>query len=411
LHRAPFVEPQERRQALQSHLGFSPENYALFEERAKRRRVQHRLAAAQAAMARFRLREAAAALDEIRTLDPDLPELQELAGELEAARRSRRARLGTWAMAAGVILGAWALRGAWAPRDLTPLPPPQKTTTATARASAPPPDSVATTKEPADGAVTTNKTMAVPSNTAVDPAPAATVASPLAPVAAARETPAARPGALETTGAVAASGQALRQGSISSGQALRQGSISSGQALRQGSISSGQAPIQRPPLAPAESVPALKVPEVDVPRPAPVVDLPSASVLSPPVPVTPSSNPNIAAAAIRPPTTDEDLVRQVLQRYRSAYERLDAASARAVWPGVNEEALARAFGDLESQTLTFQNCDVRLEAAEATATCHGTTRYIRKVGGREPRVEPRRWNFTLRRFGSDWRIETARAEQ
>jgi hypothetical protein len=323
-------------------------------------------------MAGFRLREAAAALEEIRALDPDLPELQALTAELEAARRSRGARrLGTWAMAAGVILGAWALRDAWAPRDLTTLPPPQKTTTATARGSAPPPpDSIATPNEPADGAVTTNKTMVVPGNTAVDPAAAATVASPLAPVAATRQTLAPGPEALETTDAVAAS------------------------------------------AGPAESVPVLKVPEVDVPAPpAPVVDLPSASILSPPVPVTPSSNANIAAAAIRAPTTDEDLVRQVLQRYRSAYERLDAASARAVWPGVNEEALARAFGDLESQTLTFQNCEVQLEAAEATATCHGTTRYVRRVGGREPRVEPRRWSFTLRRFGSDWRIETARAEQ
>jgi hypothetical protein len=351
---------------------FSAENYALFEERAKRRRVQHRLMAAQAAMADFRLREAAAALEEIRQLDPDLPELGALAGELEAAQRSRGARrLGPWAIAGGVILAAWAFR------DLSTVPPPQTNTPALATAPAPPPDRIANRGELINGTLTANETMVVPSNTADDSAPAATPALPSAPVAATRQTVVVTSGTLETSRAAA-----------------------------------GSAPFSapRPPLAPAEPVP---VRSVDVPAPeAPGVDLPSAAVLSPQVPVTPSSNANITAAATGDRTTDEaDLVRQVLQQYRSAYERLDAASARAVWPGVNEAALARAFEDLESQTLTFQNCDVQLRIEEATATCHGTTRYVPRVGGREPRVEPRRWNFTLRKFGSDWRIETARAER
>jgi hypothetical protein len=407
------VDPQERREALQSQLAaardaldtdtrkraleaekgallrvvgtrqaerpteagrlFSPENYALFEERAKRRRVQHRLIAAQAAMAHRRLREAAAALEEIRQLDPELPELPALAGELEAARRSRGARrLGPWAMAVGVILAVWAMRA------LSTLPPSQTNRTAIATAPAPapapapPPDSSATTGELTNGAVTANETMVVPSNTAVDSAPAATTVSP--PVVATPQTVVVTSGTLRTTGAAAGS---------------------------------APAPAPRPPPDPAESVP---VRGVDVrPPQAPVVDLPSAAALSTPVPVVPA---NIPAAATAARTTDEaDLVRQVLQQYRSAYERLDAASARAVWPGVNEVALARAFGDLESQTLTFQNCDVRLQIDEATATCHGTTRYVPRVGGREPRVEPRRWTFTLRRFGSDWRIETVRAER
>jgi hypothetical protein len=352
-----FVETRERPQPRQI---FSAENYALFEERAKRRRVQHRLAAAQAALARFRLHEAAAALEEIRRLDPDLPELEALAGELEAARRSRTARrLGTWAIAAGVILAAWALRG------LTTLPPSQTTRTAIATPPAP---------------VTIDKRIVVPSNAAVDAAPAATMASLPAPVAAARQTLAVSSGTLDTTGAA---------------------------------TKSASAPARRPSLDPAEFVPVHDVHDLIVPvPPAPIVDRQPASVLSAPVPVTPSSSANLPAAATTAPLTDDaDLVRQVLQQYRAAYQRLDAASARAVWPGVNEEALARAFGDLESQTLTFQNCDVRLDAAEATATCLGTARYVPKVGGRVPRVEPRRWSFTLRRFGSDWRIETARAER
>ena len=105
------------------------------------------------------------------------------------------------------------------------------------------------------------------------------------------------------------------------------------------------------------------------------------------------------------------LVRQVLQRYRKAYEGLDARSAQAVWPAVNEAALARAFDGLESQSLTFDACDVRLRGEAASATCHGSARYVPKIGSREPRVEPRVWNFTLHKAGADWTIDAARTER
>ena len=105
------------------------------------------------------------------------------------------------------------------------------------------------------------------------------------------------------------------------------------------------------------------------------------------------------------------LIKQALQRYRSAYEGLDAQSAHAVWPAVNEAALARAFDGLESQSLVFDACDVRQYGESATAICHGSARYVPKVGSREPRVEPRVWNFTLRKAGTDWKIDSARAER
>jgi hypothetical protein len=99
----------------------------------------------------------------------------------------------------------------------------------------------------------------------------------------------------------------------------------------------------------------------------------------------------------------------VLQRYRTAYEGLDARSARAVWPAVNETALARAFDGLASQTLTFEACDVSLRGDIAAAICRGSARYVPKVGSHEARIEPRTWNFTLKRNGIDWKIESARA--
>jgi hypothetical protein len=102
-------------------------------------------------------------------------------------------------------------------------------------------------------------------------------------------------------------------------------------------------------------------------------------------------------------------VQQTLQRYRTAYDRLDAHSARAVWPAVNEGALARAFSSLASQTLTFDACDVAVDGEVARATCRGTAKYIQKIGRSEPRVEPRVWTFALRKRASNWEIEDARA--
>jgi hypothetical protein len=132
---------------------------------------------------------------------------------------------------------------------------------------------------------------------------------------------------------------------------------------------------------------------------------PATAVSAPPPAASPSS------AVVRQPD-DQVKISQVLQRYRAAYDSLDAGSARAVWPSVNEAALARAFDGLASQRLVFDGCDVRLRGdAAADVTCHGTTRYIPKIGNRDPRVEPRTWNFTLRRSGADWNIVSARAER
>jgi hypothetical protein len=105
------------------------------------------------------------------------------------------------------------------------------------------------------------------------------------------------------------------------------------------------------------------------------------------------------------------LVKDVLQRYRSAYQDLSAERAHAIWPEVNEQALQRAFQALESQTLTFEACDVQLRGSSATATCRGTAQYVPKFGSREPRIEPRLWNFTLQKAGESWQIASARTQR
>jgi hypothetical protein len=126
---------------------------------------------------------------------------------------------------------------------------------------------------------------------------------------------------------------------------------------------------------------------------------------------TPADASPIVIASRRPQIDEAALVRQALQRYRVAYEGLDAGSAQAVWPAVNEDALAKAFDGLTSQTLTFDDCRVQLQNERATATCRGTTRYVPKVGSREPRTEPRVWSFSLWKNDGEWKIDNARVER
>jgi hypothetical protein len=164
----------------------------------------------------------------------------------------------------------------------------------------------------------------------------------------------------------------------------------------------------------ASAAPSITAPPQTASPPAPDVLAPPPAD-APPADASPAVAPAAVeppAAALRPKTDDEVLVKQALQRYRVAYNKLDAKSAQAVWPAVNHPALARAFDGLESQTLTFDTCDVQMQnETAATATCHGTSRYVPKGGSRNPRTEPRAWSFLLRKAGNDWKIESTRVER
>ena len=165
-----------------------------------------------------------------------------------------------------------------------------------------------------------------------------------------------------------------------------------------------------PPLTAPQEVATTGV--VELPPPPPAVS-PAVATVIPIVgaSVEPPAAAPTAAAAVPAGIDDGEQVRAALRRYQTAYERLDARMAHDVWPTVDRAALARAFDSLESQTLRFDDCDVQLRGATATATCRGSARYVPKVGSREPRVESRVWSFTLRRFATDWEIETARADR
>ena len=110
-------------------------------------------------------------------------------------------------------------------------------------------------------------------------------------------------------------------------------------------------------------------------------------------------------------TGDRELVEEALQSYRSAYGRLNVQSAQAVYPTVNRVALARAFEGLESQSLTFDSCDVEVVGVLAKAICHGTAHYVPKVGSRYPHIEPLVWSFELRKSDDSWTIFYAKASR
>jgi hypothetical protein len=312
--------------------------YVNFEQRAKRRRVEGRLAAARAALESGHLKTAATALDEVGQLDPTLPELPQLIAKCDdLQRRAAEKHRGPRLVAAAVFLVT--LLGASLLHDSTSL---------------------------------ISRSMIVA-------APLVSVLTPIVTVPPEVDS-------IGTTGAL----EPVRE-----------------QAIQAVIVEPAKVRLSMDPAATARE-PA--EPEI-LPEPAPAaVPAPRllGSVQESPV-VAPISMP------LPPPSAaladDNLLVKQALQRYRSAYDGLDAQSAHAVWPAVNQAALARAFDGLQSQSLTFDACDVRLRGESATATCQGSARYVPKIGSREPRTEPRVWNFSLHKAGDDWKIESARADR
>lgn len=315
------------------------ESYLKLEQRVKRRRIDHQLDVARSALERGRIKEAAEAIEELSSLDPDIPELKTLAGRLNLLQRtSEPPHFGRWLVAAlvfsAVLFGRSSLDDPSEPRVLartSELPEPLAATFVAAPYADP---------------IVPSVPMTVGLETDVAPdVEIEGATAPTSPVA-----PAARP-------AIAAFGGV--------------------EPMSPATPIAEPVPIALPPTPPAATVMAAAPAVATIPR---TVD-------------------------------DELLVGQVLQRYRNAYEGLDAPSARAVWPTVNEAALARAFDSLESQRLTFDACDITVRGEAASATCRGSARYVPKVGSREPRTEPRVWNFTLSKSGAGWLIDSARAER
>ena len=163
--------------------------------------------------------------------------------------------------------------------------------------------------------------------------------------------------------------------------------------------SSAAAPLPTPDVATSASLPP---PAVGL---SPVVAGASTAASSPAETSTSANVPVQAAAEPSARALETRAVEDVLERYRLAFNRLDAGAALKVWPTVDEKTLARAFERLKYQNVFFSSCQIVLGAMFAEATCIGSTRHEPKVGSRATKPEARRWRFSLRKSSGAWLID------
>lgn len=163
-------------------------------------------------------------------------------------------------------------------------------------------------------------------------------------------------------------------------------------------------PAAEAPGAGAENTPAGE------PRAVPVAPVAAVALAPPPSPppalrFASTSVPPKAVGA--PPGRELDVraIENVLSRYRSAFNSLDAGAASAVWPSVNAKTLARAFERLEDQQVAFETCQIDVIVGFAEAACRGSARYVPRVGSRTPREGARQWRFNLRKTSGAWMID------
>lgn len=325
----------------------SPPGLSAIEARVLARRAERKLAAATDAIRRGAVEAAIAAIDEARGLNADPAGILRAERALAERRRARPRRVVTGRRAAAAAALVAAACGAWYldSRASTAAPPsPRPAVTA----PAPPASSGPAVVRPS----TREEMITLAPTRRPAPSPSARVPD---------DQPPSPPDTRRSVPAPIA------------------------EAAPAGAIGPIAPPVQTPP-------PPVRTP------PAPALDAPAIST-------APVSLPT--ANLVRPPAPrdDESGVRTALQRYRAAYDGLNAASARAVWPAVDERALAHAFDGLASQRLRFDACDVDVRGDAATAACRGTATYVAKVGSGDPQTEPLRWSFTLRRDAGQWTIQ------
>lgn len=101
------------------------------------------------------------------------------------------------------------------------------------------------------------------------------------------------------------------------------------------------------------------------------------------------------------------LVNRVLEQYAAALTQLDAGAAKLVYPAVDESALRRAFGQLETQRLTLESCGITISGTDANARCQGETAYRPRVGPRSLHHASGEYTFDLAKADDGWRIVKA----
>jgi eukaryotic-like serine/threonine-protein kinase len=151
----------------------------------------------------------------------------------------------------------------------------------------------------------------------------------------------------------------------------------------------------------APSVPTGAAPPPPAPRPAEsqrVESTPSRSSAG--VPAAESGR-----AAVEPKVlSDQDRIRDVVQRYERAQNALDAEQVTRLYPGANRSRLQAAFDGLRSQSVTFDRIRIDLPpgGTRATVRLHEQRVAVPKVGV-DLRAEGER-TILLQKEGENWVI-------
>ena len=396
---------------IQSHT--ATQEWQSFEMKMRRRRLERCVLRASVALEAGVLEDAAEALDEARRLDPNEITVQELAGQLAAARAgvatvpgdflpamaadvpSGRSRVAAGMAALSLVLLSglggwwWTSSRAQAPRPsaaaVEPAVSADKPTPFVAPASAP---SVRISETAVTVPVVTGE---VPRNR--DTEPVATTGSPGVRTAAGAAPAAPAPAEV----------QQREEAPIVDSSPAQLSAPAPEYAARPmlgGTVPGNKIdPAPLPPEPPAAAPPAATI----VTATEGIVAPADAIRIAAPPPPQPAAPPVAATAP-----ADEQIIRGVLGRYEAAYSRLDAAAASTVWPGVNQRALASAFQGLASQSISLGRCDVRVNGPTALAQCTGSAQWTPKVGGGAQRAA-RQWRFDLRNNGGTWVITQATA--
>jgi hypothetical protein len=140
----------------------------------------------------------------------------------------------------------------------------------------------------------------------------------------------------------------------------------------------------------------------------PSVSVAPAPALSAGSPVDVAAGVSVSPRRLEPPAapkpTDREQIQGLLDAYRLAYERLDVISVARLWPGVDTQALRRAFGTIRRQRVQFGRCAIAVDGTQANADCAGVLEYVRNVGETAPQSRSTAWTFVLDRNGGEWRI-------
>ena len=124
------------------------------------------------------------------------------------------------------------------------------------------------------------------------------------------------------------------------------------------------------------------------------------------MPPTPAQSVPLPTA--RPAPTEQDRIRDVVHRYETAQNTLDAALYASVFPTVDRSRIESAFHDFVRQSVEFEIRSIEIDPKGTTAEVRG---YEKRVAvpraGSEQRIDGAR-TLHMEKRGDSWVITSIR---